>query len=287
MPELGSLLRKARLERGMSLEELQDITKIRIRYLEAIEEEDFSVLPGSFYVRAFIKSYAEAVGMDPDEVVRLYQGILPSVHEELKNESIRPRTRMRIRNVDKIARWASTLIVLSFLVLIAYIIYYFVLKNADPEQHVVNEHPIVENVENNSNLNDPLPVEEEQEIDDEVEPEQETETEPESEPTLTFAATDGSTHIYNLTGASTIELELAMVGGECWVEILKGSSSGEVLAKRIYKQGETETLQIDGSVYVLLGFPRGVDMKINGVEIDSTKLDSKNPVKFQVNLVSS
>lgn len=63
MSDLGYILRKTRLERKISLDDLQEVTKIRKRYLEAIEEGNYKVLPGSFYVRAFIKSYAEAVGL--------------------------------------------------------------------------------------------------------------------------------------------------------------------------------------------------------------------------------
>lgn len=67
MSELGQQLREARLQKGMSLDDVQEMTKIRKRYLEAIEAGDYKVLPGSFYVRAFIKTYAETVGLNPDE----------------------------------------------------------------------------------------------------------------------------------------------------------------------------------------------------------------------------
>lgn len=66
MSELGQQLREARLQKGMSLDDVQEMTKIRKRYLEAIEAGDYKVLPGSFYVRAFIKTYAETVGLNPD-----------------------------------------------------------------------------------------------------------------------------------------------------------------------------------------------------------------------------
>ncbi|HEY0827135.1 MAG TPA: helix-turn-helix domain-containing protein, partial [Bacilli bacterium] len=68
MSDLGQLLIKARNEKGLTIEDLQETTKIRKAYLEAIEEGNYKKLPGNFYVRAFIKSYAEAVGLEPDEV---------------------------------------------------------------------------------------------------------------------------------------------------------------------------------------------------------------------------
>ncbi|MCG6183460.1 helix-turn-helix domain-containing protein, partial [Anoxybacillus sp. LAT_26] len=68
MTELGKRLREAREEKNMSLDELQEMTKIQKRYLIGIEEGNYAIMPGTFYVRAFIRQYAEAVGLDPDEL---------------------------------------------------------------------------------------------------------------------------------------------------------------------------------------------------------------------------
>ncbi|GMA69347.1 XRE family transcriptional regulator [Leuconostoc litchii] len=57
------------LRKKLSLDDIQGITKIQRRYLAAIEENNLSVLPGDFYVRAFIRQYALAVGLHPDELL--------------------------------------------------------------------------------------------------------------------------------------------------------------------------------------------------------------------------
>ncbi|CAM4251650.1 helix-turn-helix domain-containing protein [Saccharibacillus endophyticus] len=82
MSDLGQQLKDARMQKGLSLEDVQEMTKIRKRYLEAIEQGDFKVLPGSFYVRAFIKTYAEAVDLDPDLLLQNHPKDVPAAEPE-------------------------------------------------------------------------------------------------------------------------------------------------------------------------------------------------------------
>src|SRR5690625_6004319 len=67
--EIGELLKEAREEKGYTLDNIQEKTKIQKRYLVAIEQGDFNALPGKFYARAFIREYAEAVELDPEVVL--------------------------------------------------------------------------------------------------------------------------------------------------------------------------------------------------------------------------
>ncbi|WP_021878656.1 RodZ family helix-turn-helix domain-containing protein, partial [Paenibacillus sp. P22] len=78
MSELGQTLRTAREEMGLSLDQVQEMTKIRKHYLTAIEEGNYAALPGSFYARAFVKNYAEAVGLNADELLNYYKNELPA-----------------------------------------------------------------------------------------------------------------------------------------------------------------------------------------------------------------
>ena len=71
---IGAKLRQARLDKHISLDELQQMTKVQKRYLEAIEADRFEQLPGTFYVRAFIRQYAAAVGEDGDKLVSVFDG---------------------------------------------------------------------------------------------------------------------------------------------------------------------------------------------------------------------
>ena len=71
--EIGRSLREARLARGLALETVENRTKIRARYLAALEEERFGELPGDAYARGFLRTYAEELGLDGHELLGLYR----------------------------------------------------------------------------------------------------------------------------------------------------------------------------------------------------------------------
>lgn len=86
MSELGQALKEAREQKGLSLDDLQERTKIQKRYLRAIEDGDFKQLPGNFYIRAFIKSYAETVGLDFSALIQQYGSEIPTLHHDEQPE---------------------------------------------------------------------------------------------------------------------------------------------------------------------------------------------------------
>jgi cytoskeletal protein RodZ len=67
--ELGVRLREAREKRGISLEQAQSDTKIRLRYLMALEAGDHESIPGAVYARGFVRSYGKYLGLDPRELM--------------------------------------------------------------------------------------------------------------------------------------------------------------------------------------------------------------------------
>ncbi len=77
MTELGQKLKEAREAKGLSIDQLHEITKIQKRHLVAIEEGNYDVLPGAFYARAFIKQYADAVGLNGEELLVEHQSTIP------------------------------------------------------------------------------------------------------------------------------------------------------------------------------------------------------------------
>ncbi|HJR60256.1 MAG TPA: helix-turn-helix domain-containing protein [Vicinamibacterales bacterium] len=69
MNDFGGKLRQAREARGISLRQIAASTKISVVALEALERNDASKLPGGIFSRSFVRSYAAAVGLDPDQTV--------------------------------------------------------------------------------------------------------------------------------------------------------------------------------------------------------------------------
>jgi transcriptional regulator with XRE-family HTH domain len=75
---IGERLREARDDLGLELEEITERTKIRVRYLQAMEEERWEALPGAAYARSFLHTYAEELGLDADALVDEYRRAEPA-----------------------------------------------------------------------------------------------------------------------------------------------------------------------------------------------------------------
>jgi len=74
MGQLGESLKEARQNKGVSLEKVAEETRIRKKYLQALEEEDFSIIPSEVYIKGFLRNYAIYLGLDPEEIRALYKG---------------------------------------------------------------------------------------------------------------------------------------------------------------------------------------------------------------------
>ena len=73
MTNFGATFKKARESKGISLDQIANQTRISTRFLAAIENEEFQLLPGGIFSRGFVRSFAEAVGIDPAQAVADYE----------------------------------------------------------------------------------------------------------------------------------------------------------------------------------------------------------------------
>jgi Helix-turn-helix domain/RodZ C-terminal domain len=96
--EIGSNLREARDRRGLPLTQIDADTHIRTRYLQALEEERFDLLPGAAYVRGFLRTYADYLGLNADLFVAEYDArFAPPEDDLLDLASLRPIGQRRRR----------------------------------------------------------------------------------------------------------------------------------------------------------------------------------------------
>ncbi len=75
----GVILQKAREEKGWNYHDVEDTTKIRVRYLQALEQEEYNILPGDTYTKGFLRTYSRYLGLNPEEIINLYN---LSLHKE-------------------------------------------------------------------------------------------------------------------------------------------------------------------------------------------------------------
>ena len=73
MPSIGETLREARMRQRLDIADVEERTKIRAKYLRALENEEFASLPGTTFARTFLRTYAEVLGLDPHVLVEEYR----------------------------------------------------------------------------------------------------------------------------------------------------------------------------------------------------------------------
>lgn len=123
---IGKKLKDARVAQGLTLDDLQQSTKIQKRYLIAIEDEKFDELPGDFYVRAFIKQYANTVGLDGNSLLKDYDDYLPKTktddYSAHLNEAVETRKNSShpsaVQRIGGIRRYLPTIIISLVVIII-------------------------------------------------------------------------------------------------------------------------------------------------------------------------
>lgn len=281
MSDLGHLLKKARMDRAISLDQLEEMTKIRKRYLEAIEEGDYKILPGSFYVRAFIKSYSESVGLDPNEVLSLYGNAIPTPAAESAGEPTRRRKRSDSRSTEKLSKWASNILMLSFVLLILGVLYYFInssytgdnTKQVDPTDKITDKLPDDTIVQSNGNGAAGIQPDSGKPQTGQTGQGQAAPPTPPT-PVVTLSRTENNIDYYVVTNADKLSVQLNIPGDECWLKIDRivpaaagGKEERQAIEEKLYKKGDTRDWTSETGVFLRIGFPPAAEIIVNGTPI--------------------
>jgi cytoskeleton protein RodZ len=250
MSDFGGKLRLARERRGISLRQIAASTKISVAVLEALERNDISKLPGGIFSRAFVRSYAIEVGLDPDETVQQFLERFqaePAPSSELPARI--PDEESSFESQQRMARVVFVLVLIS-LPLIGLVLY-FTLRTPrsapEPAPAVTAE-----------SAGAPVP--------------------PVSEPVAPAATTPGavpgapinpppvarpparSVDANAAATAQTIRLELHPTG-DCWIKL---TVDGQPVMSRLMHAGETDVRDVRDSAVIDVGNAGAFEYSING-----------------------
>jgi hypothetical protein len=117
MADIGSLLRETRIRNKIDITTVEEATKIRAKYLRALENEEWILLPGPTYVKTFLRTYAQFLGLDPHLLVEEYSARFEEP-EELEVAAFTPKRRLpeRTRRMGPPTRGiVAVLLVVGFL----------------------------------------------------------------------------------------------------------------------------------------------------------------------------
>jgi len=223
--EIGNSLREARLRQGFELPRVEADTKIRAKYLRALEEEHFEVLPGETYVKGFLRTYSEYLGLDGQLYVDEYNSRFAR-EEEFPVQSPadrRPRVRRMESNFVVVA--LAGIVAVTILVVVAW---KFGTSGAGTSPDLLAENSTATTTEQTPTATG-------------------TETQAPSQPLQRFA-----------------RLVLNAAGGDSWLRVRAGSATGELLYEGTLQQGQTQRFSKWKRLWIELGAPAYLEAKLNG-----------------------
>ncbi|MDF2606619.1 MAG: ymfM [Bacillales bacterium] len=275
LSELGLRLKEAREQKKLTLEDIQSITKIQKRYLQGIEDGNYKVLPGSFYVRAFIRQYAEAVDLNPDEILQEYKSEVPGgivVEEQTEQLSRVSNRRSEIKYQNNKVYDILPKVVLGILIIAVFMgVWLLFQNNSDDKAKSININKTDAEYEvskKNKKVTNDTPKE--TDIDSEEKPVENTKKPDDNQQNLKQVVSTLETN----SKRSTLELKETekfileiLPSGTSYLEVKNGK--GQIFFSGMTKEGETLTYDFSREEEVVLNIGRTIDvkMKINGEEV--------------------
>ncbi|MFC9596917.1 RodZ domain-containing protein [Peribacillus butanolivorans] len=291
LTELGNRLKEAREAKGLSLEDLQELTKIQKRYLIGIEEGNYSMMPGKFYVRAFIKQYCEAVGLDSEEIFEQYKSEVPSVYsEELPEQLSRVQSRKTIPAGDsKVVEMLPKILVAVLVIGVAILIWVLVSSNMskpdsddkknDKQNEAVgyNKSDEFNKEEEKADKKQDVKKEDTSDKKDDADDAVDEKTQQE----LAVVSTSGKNSTYELKNTDTFKLKVTSKGSP-WVGINNGE--GKLLFQGTINKNESQEIDFTNEKEAVINIGRAYETEIY---VNDEKLEySISPTEVNTQLVT-
>ncbi|EJF00952.1 helix-turn-helix domain-containing protein [Liquorilactobacillus mali] len=298
MVEIGKSLQAARIEKGYTLDDLQQITKIQKRYLIAIEDERFEALPGDFYVKAFIKQYAECVDVDPTEFLSAFESQKATASDAVeKTAKTRSEvTRESIQKSNKVNRFLGylpTIIVVAVVVVILGSIYYVAWSKHQEDaqtQQIESSSKVSVSSQKDSKSSSSSTSSSSSSSSSESKKSSsknskkssssKTKKEKSSKSKISLASSSGSKFVYTMTKpASTNTVKFAVDGSKAWSAV---SSNGTQQWQGTLSSGESHEVSLPSgttAITINLGNSEATTLTINGKKFNYKKDNSSLTVR--------
>ncbi|CAH0278629.1 hypothetical protein SRABI133_03876 [Peribacillus simplex] len=292
MTELGNRLKEAREAKGLSLDDLQELTKIQKRYLIGIEEGNYSMMPGKFYVRAFIKQYCEAIGLDSEEIFEQYKSEIPSVYsEELPEQLSRVQSRKTMpagdsKVVEMLPKILAAVLVIGAAVLIWVLVLNYMSNPDNDDKKDAKQSDAVgynksEEFNKEEETADQKQNEEKSDSSDKKNEEDAVVKDEKKEQKLAVTSSNGKNSTYELKNTDTFKLKVTSKGSP-WVGIKNGE--GKLLFQGTIDKDKSQEIDFTNEKEAVINIGRAYETEIY---VNDEKLEySISPTEVNTQLVT-
>jgi transcriptional regulator with XRE-family HTH domain len=135
MASLGQDLKRERELRGVSLKEISSSTKISLRFLEALEEDRLDILPGKFFIKAILRTYAKFIGLEEDYVLNKYYEASLELEQSQESKQTKRKTRPVVtKNIKKLIYSLALIIILMLFLFFLYNLFFLKKQTSPPTE---------------------------------------------------------------------------------------------------------------------------------------------------------
>ncbi|MDO4597155.1 MAG: DUF4115 domain-containing protein [Ligilactobacillus agilis] len=291
---IGQTLKDARSDKGLTLDDLQQNTKIQKRYLIAIEEDNFAALPGEFYVRAFVKQYAEAVDLDSKELLLQLAEQTGKDKEATPEEVVDSRTKKRKltesnkapSKFETLYTYLPTIIIVVVVVAIVGSIYFVTLNNKKADAQIdsssskVSVSSDVSSTTKKASSEKSVSSEKKTEVaTKKAKSTKKTSKKTSSKQKITSTQVGASTFTYELTGSKAKTTIKLGADATAWMAV---SANGSQQWQGTLSSGASHTVTLPTgteSITFNLGNSKATTITINGQKFNFLKEDATTTVR--------